>query len=432
MIDLNDQFQRALDLIETTHKNVFLTGRAGTGKSTLLDHFRKTTHKSIAILAPTGVAAVNVKGQTIHSFFRFKVGVTLDSIKQKRTQENRKNIYQKLDTIIIDEISMVRADLLDCIDKFLRLNGPQAHEPFGGIQMVFIGDLMQLPPIVLPFDKHIFETHYESPYFFSAHCMYDFDIQSIELEKIYRQKDETYITLLNMIRYNSLTEEGLRILNQRVDPDFTVSKDDFYVYLTPTNAQAKTINDMQLETLPGKEHTFCGKISGEFGKESYPTSDLLNLKIGAQIMLLNNDSAKRWINGTIGKVIQIIQNTEDKSVVVAKLDTGKEVEIQPYTWEIYRFYLEGETLKSEVMGTFTQYPIALSWAITIHKSQGKTFEKVVLDMGRGAFAHGQTYVALSRCTSLEGLVLKKPLSKRDIWIDHRIQRFNFNTRNIIP
>ena len=423
MIELNDKFLQVIDLIEKTNKNVFITGCAGTGKSTLLDHFRRTTHKSIAILAPTGVAAVNVRGQTIHGFFRFKVGVTLASITQKKTKENHKNIYQKIDTIIIDEISMVRADLLDCIDKFLRLNGPKLHEPFGGVQMIFIGDLMQLPPIVLPFDKHIFESHYESPYFFSAQCMENFDMGVVELEKIYRQKDEAYITLLTMIRYNSLTDEGLKTLNQRYDPDFRLSEDDFYVYLSPTNAQAKLINDTQLEGLKSPMHTFCGKVSGEFGEASYPAAMELSLKIGAQIMLLNNDSAKRWINGTVGKVTQIVQNTDNTMMISAKLDTGREVQIKPYTWEVYRFYLEEDILKSEVMGTFTQYPIALSWAMTIHKSQGKTFEKVVLDMGRGAFTHGQTYVALSRCTSLQGLILKKPLSKRDIWIDPRVKHF---------
>lgn len=422
MIELNDTFLKVIDLIETSSQNVFITGCAGTGKSTLLSHFRKVTRKSIAVLAPTGVAAVNVKGQTIHAFFRFKVGVTLDAIKEKKREEGRRNIYQKIDTIIIDEISMVRADLLDCVDKFLRLNGPRPHQPFGGVQMIFIGDLMQLPPIVSPLDKHIFESYYESPYFFSAHCMRGFKMERIELQKIYRQQDETYITLLNMIRHNSLTEEGLKTLNQRYDPAFMRSE-DFYIYLTPTNAQAKIINETQLALLKGEEITFCGKVSGEFGRESYPTAEHLSLKTGAQIMLLNNDSNKRWINGTVGKVVQIIEGSQGKSVIIVKLENGKEVEVIPYTWEIYRFYLEEEILKSEVVGTFTQYPLALSWAITIHKSQGKTFEKVIIDMGKGAFAHGQTYVALSRCTSLHGMILTKPLSKRDIWVDARIKEF---------
>jgi len=419
-LDFNDQFLAALNLLENTHQNVFITGRAGTGKSTLLNYFRENTEKNIAVLAPTGVAAVNIKGQTVHSFFKFKPNVTMDAIKKEKKKET---LYQKLDAIIIDEISMVRADLLDCVDRFLRLNGKDENKPFGGIQMLFIGDLYQLPPVVASQEREIFRSHYATPYFFSAHCFQDFDMELIELEKIYRQKDTVFIDLLNSIRNNSITEEGLAAINQRYNPDFEPPADDFYIYLTPTNALAKIINDKQLEKTKGKAYAFCADVSGTFGQEYFPTSLELILKIDAQIMMLNNDAGNRWINGTIGKVIDVAKDESGDQFITVKLEDGNTVDVYPYQWEIYKFYLEDSLLKSEAVGTFTQYPLMLAWALTIHKSQGKTFDKVVFDIGNGSFAHGQTYVALSRCTSLQGIVLKKPLSKGHIWMDHNVVRF---------
>jgi len=423
VLDFNEKFTQALDLLENTDRNIYLTGRAGTGKSTLLNYFRNTTQKKVAILAPTGVAAVNVKGQTIHSFFRFKPNVTLLSIKKKKSQDtSKKNIYQKLDAIIIDEISMVRADLLDCIDKFLRLNGKDEHKPFGGLQIIFIGDLYQLPPIVTSQEREIFSSQYKTPYFFSARCFQDFEMEFLELEKVYRQKDADYLHLLNAIRNNTITTEDLDKLNRRYDPSFTPRNNDFYIYLTPTNAQAQLINDEQLAQLGSKLHTLEASVSGNFGREYFPTSLELNIKVDAQIMMLNNDASNRWINGTIGKITAIKQE-DGQQVIVVKLENGRTYDIYPYTWEIYHYFLEDNHLQSSVVGTFTQYPLMLAWALTIHKSQGKTFEKVILDIGRGAFAHGQTYVALSRCISLEGLILKKPLSKKDIWMDYNVVRF---------
>lgn len=423
-LDLNDKFTQALELLENTHKNIFITGRAGTGKSTLLSYFRQLTQKNVAVLAPTGVAAVNIKGQTIHSFFKFKPNVTLQSIKKKKSNDNnKKSIYQKLDTIIIDEISMVRADLLDCIDKFLRLNGKDADMPFGGLQIIFIGDLYQLPPIVPRQEKEIFNSCYKTPYFFSALCFQDLQMEFIELEKVYRQKDTDYIHLLNAIRNNTITEVGFQKLNQRFNPHFTPQENEFYVYLTPTNAQAKITNDKRLEQLHGISHCLKGYVSGNFGQEYFPTDLDLHVKVDAQIMMLNNDSSNRWINGTIGKITAINELEDNEKYIVVRLENGKLFDVYPYTWEISRFFLEGPHLKSEVMGTFTQFPLMLAWALTIHKSQGKTFDKVVLDMGRGAFAHGQTYVALSRCTSFEGIVLTKPLTKKDIWMDYNVVKF---------
>ena len=421
-IDLNEQFQHALDTMEHTDRNVFITGRAGTGKSTLLEYFRNKTKKKVVVLAPTGVAALNVKGQTIHSFFRFKPDVTLEKVKSLRRNDD-KSVYKELDALVIDEISMVRADLLDCVDMFLRLNGPKKTKPFGGIQMIFVGDLYQLPPVVKGEEKKIFSSVYESPYFFSAHVFDHLEMEFIELEKIYRQHDERFINLLNTIRNKSVTEEGLDLLNQRYFPEYEPPLDDFYVHLTTTNELATRINDKQLEKLDGATHIFKGKIEGEFGREYLPTAIDLKVRTGAQIMMLNNDADGRWVNGTIGKITAIRNEKSDDLGIIAELSTGEEVEITPYKWEIFRFLIEGGQLQSEVIGTFTQYPIMLAWAVTIHKGQGKTFENVIIDIGKGTFAHGQMYVALSRCTKLDGIILKKPVYKNHVWMDYKVVNF---------
>jgi len=423
-LDLNEYFLKALDLIENTTQNVFITGRAGTGKSTLLNYFRNATKKKVVFLAPTGVAAVNIKGQTIHSFFQFRPSVTLQEVKRLKDKGNqKKDLYKKLDALVIDEISMVRADLLDCVDKFMRLNGKSPSKPFGGAQVIFIGDLYQLAPVVRSQEKQIFHTHYETPYFFSAHVFNDFDMELIELEKIYRQKDEAYIKLLNAVRNNSVTDEGLQKINTRCLPDFEKEEKDFYVYLTTTNDQASLINDKELQKIDRKHYHLPAFIEGEFSKEYYPTSPELQVKVGAQVMMLNNDYKDRWINGTIGKITKIAGDEEGRIALSIQMDHGKIYNVYPYTWEISSFSLEKGHLISKIVGTFTQYPLMLAWAITIHKSQGKTFEKVIIDLGRGTFAHGQAYVALSRCTSLEGIVLKKEFLKEHIWMDHTIIKF---------
>jgi ATP-dependent DNA helicase PIF1 len=421
-IEINEQFKHALDIMENTSKSVFITGRAGTGKSTLLDYFRRNTLKRVAVLAPTGVAALNVKGQTIHSFFKFKPNITASLIRRLRATEEEGTIYQKLDAIVIDEISMVRADLLDCVDKFLRLNGPLADRPFGGIQMIFIGDLYQLPPVITSSEKAGFNLLYKTPYFYSAAVFDSLDMQFIELEKIYRQHDPEFIDLLNAIRNKSITPEGLETLNQRHDPNFEPPPGDFYIYLTTTNELASNINKQRLARLKGTMRTFIGVIEGNFADEYLPTAVELQIKVGAQIMMLNNDADGRWVNGSIGEITGITQDTHGDRIIIAELPDG-EVEIEPFTWEIYRFKVEGESLHSEVIGTFTQYPLMLAWAITIHKSQGKTFEKVIIDIGRGTFAHGQMYVALSRCTTFDGIVLKRQILKKHIWTDFQVIDF---------
>lgn len=423
-IDFNPEFQRALALMEDTQKNILITGRAGTGKSTLLSYFRDHTKKKAVILAPTGVAAVNVSGQTIHSFFHFKPSVTPASIKKKKSAGKEKTtVYKKLTTIVIDEVSMVRADLLDCIDRFLRFNGPDESLPFGGVQMIFIGDLYQLPPVVTSAEREIFRTHYASPYFFSAKVFDQLNMEFLELEKVYRQKDDEFVRLLNTIRNRSVTDDDLAKFNSRCDPQFEAPVGSFYLSLTSTNDLAAVINEKRLAELPGKTWKAQGEIAGDFGREYLPTAVDLKLKKGAQIMLLNNDSYGQWINGTIGKIRKFEKDDDGEDVIVADLDNGDTARISPYTWKIYRFFLKNEELRSEEVGSFRQYPVRLAFAVTIHKSQGKTFENVVIDVGRGTFAHGQMYVALSRCTTLAGIVLKQPLKKNHIMMDWQVVKF---------
>ena len=425
-IELNEQFRRALEVMERSDKNIFVTGRAGTGKSTLLEYFRNATAKKIVILAPTGVAALNVKGQTIHSFFKFRPDVTPEKVRQQKTRESSHDIYRQLDAIVIDEISMVRADLLDCIDVFLRKHRPGAGKKFGGLQMIFIGDLYQLPPVVSGKEREIFARLYETPYFFSALVFKDLAIEFIELEKVYRQHDQEFISLLNGIRNNSVSEEDIVRLNTRLMPEFEPAANSFYISLTTTNDLAATHNTLRLAELRGKSYLFDGQITGIFGKEYLPTATVLQVKTGAQIMMLNNDAEGRWVNGSMGKVTAVKKDMDGNTVIKVMLSEGEAVEVSPYTWEIYQFYVEDGKLQSDVAGTFTQYPLMLAWAVTIHKSQGKTFDRVIIDIGRGAFAHGQIYVALSRCTSFEGMVLKKPINKNNILMDYRVVKFLTN------
>ncbi len=418
-IELNDLFKRALDLLENSNKSVFITGKAGTGKSTLLQYFRGNTKKKIVVLAPTGVAAVNVKGETIHSFFGFKPGITVDKVKKVKFRPGSKNIYKEIDAIVIDEISMVRSDMLDCVDKFLRLNGKQRKLPFSGVQMVFIGDLYQLPPVVLSEEAHIFEEYYKSEYFFDAKVFLKFKIEYLELEKVYRQKDEKFISLLNSIRNNTAGDAELMALNARYQADEGPAG-EYSIYLTTTNKMAGEINEAQLNRLPGKTRVFVGEISDEYEIKQLPTDMELKLKPGAQIMLLNNDPMKRWVNGTLGKILRITEYE-----IEVELSNGKIVSVEPYEWEMFHFELNQDTgkLETETIGSFMQFPLKLAWAITIHKSQGKTFDNVIIDLGRGTFAHGQLYVALSRCTSLDGIVLAKPVKKSNIIMDYRVVKY---------
>jgi len=420
-IEFNEQFKKAIDLLENTDKNIFITGKAGTGKSTLLNYFRKTTKKQIVVLAPTGVAAINVNGVTIHSFFYFKPDITIQKV--KKLSKKLSKIYKNLDAIVIDEISMVRADLLDCIDIFLRLNGPKKNLPFGGIQMIFIGDLYQLPPVVTSQEKGIFKSFYKSPYFFDAKVFGNIEMEFVELEKIYRQKDENFINILNAIRNNTITESQIKILNLRVNAK--LKNKGLEIYLTTINKKAEQINFEYLKKLNSKIYEYKAVIEGKFDKSSFPTDENLKIAKNAQVMLLFNHPEGLWINGTMGKIIDIKPQKNDYDIIYVKLNNNFTIGIVPYTWQLFKYEYNEELdmIETNVIGKFIQYPLKLAWAITIHKSQGKTFDKCIIDLGSGTFAHGQTYVALSRCTSLDGISLKRPFKKSDIIMDFRVVKF---------
>ncbi|HKK77825.1 MAG TPA: PIF1 family ATP-dependent DNA helicase [Saprospiraceae bacterium] len=420
-LELSADFKTALDLIEKEGLNLFITGRAGTGKSTLLELLRNTSKKKMVVLAPTGIAALNVGGQTIHSFFGFPPKPL-----QKRDIKKRRNrrLYKKMELLVIDEISMVRADLLDNIDYFLRINRDNPL-PFGGVQVVFFGDLFQLPPVVASeVEAMQFQMFYDSPYFFSSNVMEDsFEMQMLELRKVYRQDSRHFLRLLEAVRLNRIDYEDLDELNERYLPSF--SSEEFYITLTARNATANRINRKALDALHTEEQTYLATVSGFFKENLYPTEAALRLKLEAQVMFIKNDPEKRFVNGTIGRIKDL---KTDTIVVEVEEKSGfrRSIEVEKMDWEVLKYQSDAdkpEKITTEVLGTFTQFPLKLAWAITIHKSQGKTFEKVIIDMGRGAFEHGQTYVALSRCRTLEGIVLNQKLQFRDVKIDERIVDF---------
>lgn len=425
-LERNKQFQETIDLLENTTTSVFLTGKAGTGKSTLLREFRANTNKNIAVLAPTGVAAVNVSGETIHSFFGFKPGVTQRDVyaAANSLDSEKKKLLKKLDTLIIDEISMVRADLFDYITLFLQ-KVLKSNEPFGGKQVVLIGDLLQLPPIVTRDEQQIFNSMYDSPYFFDSVSMRqvlstgDPNIfRMIELEKVYRQQDSDFIYLLNAIRNKVITERELVTLNKRVFEEHEIN-DKNTIFISARNATANRVNDARLEALRGKSKSYDAEITGQVDIESFPAPFVLHLKKNARVMLLNNDSEGRWINGSLGVIEKL-----DRNSVSVRLDSGQTHNVEPVSWDVTRTTLnKKEEVESEVIGSFKQIPVKLAWAITIHKSQGKTFDSIYVDLGGGAFAEGQTYVALSRATTLEGIYLKQPVRKSDIKINGSVKAF---------
>ena len=419
-LELTPEFSAALDCMEKGTGNLFVTGRAGTGKSTLLQHFRSTTSKNIVVLAPTGVAAVNVGGQTIHSFFGFKPNITLAGVKKKKGETLK--LYKKIDVVVIDEISMVRADLFDAMARFLELNGRKPGLPFGGVRMIFFGDLYQLSPVVRRAEEEIFRHHYESPYFFSAQSFEGLALQWIELTKVFRQTDSAFLDLLNRIRNQTITDPELAEINRHmIDGDRQNGRQDI-ITLTTTKRQAEEVNLTQLNRLPGKKEQFHAEVSGDFEASSYPTEAELILKVGAQIMLLNNDSYGRWVNGTIAHIKKIDAKEERLTVI---LPGQCEEEIIPYKWDLFHFQSDSKSgrLVPVSVGTFTQMPVRLAWAITIHKSQGLTFDRAVIDLTHRTFAHGQLYVAISRLKTLDGLFLTHPVKKSDIFLDRRIQKF---------
>jgi len=427
---LHDDFRHALDMLEKSDTPMFITGKAGTGKSTLLQLFRSASRKKMAVLAPTGVAALNVQGQTIHSFFGFPPRiVTPGEASRKVSRKDLLRVYNNLEVLVIDEISMVRADLLDGMDRFLRVNR-ENFRPFGGVQVVFFGDLFQLPPVVTrdPIEAAYFQDYYESPYFFSGKIFQDpdFQMEMLELRKVYRQESRHFLRLLEAVRINELDYDDLEDLNGRFQPDFVATEG--YITLCARNATADRINQRELSQLDLPEHEYIAAVKGQFDPGLYPADFALKLRKGAQVMFVRNDTEQRqFVNGTIGKITELKNN----SILVETVDeSGKtrRIEVGKSEWEIIRYKGAATgALETEVVGSFSQYPLRLAWAITIHKSQGKTFDRVLIDLGGGAFEHGQLYVALSRCRTLEGVVLRQRIRPQDVITDERVLEF-YETR----
>jgi len=421
----NIEFQTALELIQETNQSFFLTGKAGTGKSTFLKHIVDTVSKDFVIVAPTGIAAVNVGGVTIHSFFQFPLRPLLpedEDIKIFWKDSEKRKIISAMDTLIIDEISMVRADLIDGIDYSLRKNGGNPNLPFGGKQVVFVGDIFQLEPVTIKNsgEQKIISEIYGSAYFYNAKVFERVSLFTVELQKVYRQTDSVFISLLDKVRVKEISQTDLNKINTRVFSQSELNKDDFAITLTTKNDLADTVNFKKLSELKTEPFAYNAEVSGEFEESKYPTEPELTLKVGAQVIFIKNDTDKRWVNGTIGQVSGLT-DTEIK----VKLKDGEIYSVEKRLWENikYQYNKEKKKIEQEIVGTFKQYPLKLAWAITIHKSQGLTFDKVVVDFGSGTFASGQAYVALSRATSFEGLFLKQKLNSTDIYIDDEIKEF---------
>ena len=423
----NPELQLAWQFIENTGTHLFLTGKAGTGKTTFLRRLKEQSPKRMVILAPTGIAAINAGGVTIHSFFQlsfapFVPETTFNSSQTHyRFSKEKRNIIRSMDLLVIDEISMVRADLLDAIDSALRRYRDR-EKPFGGVQLLMIGDLQQLAPVVKENEWEMLKNYYETPYFFASRALRETVYMTIELKTVYRQSDTFFLSLLNKIRENQADDEVLNELNRRYQPGFRPRKEEGYIRLTTHNYQAQKVNDNELASLPGQTYSFRAEIDGTFPEYLYPADEVLTIKAGAQIMFLKNDpsSEKRYYKGMIGEVPAV----NDAGMIVRGKDNGDEFQLLPEEWGNYKYVLNEETkeITEEIEGTFRQYPIRLAWAITIHKSQGLTFERAIID-ARNSFAHGQTYVALSRCKTLEGMVLESPLRREAIISDSTVDDF---------
>ncbi|MGO9155125.1 AAA family ATPase [Mycobacterium sp.] len=421
-IILTEEFKRALALLGEG-RHVFLTGKAGTGKSTLIRQFMSETNRKVVVAAPTGVAALNVDGYTIHRLFSFSKTTTLDEVRAGRYYPSRfAKTLASLETLIIDEASMVRADLFDMLVGALERFGPAPGMPFGGVQIVLVGDLYQLPPVVTEQEVEYFSTRYETPYFFSAHSFQRETFPTVALTTVFRQKgDERLTSILNAIREGVLLAHAQEQLNGRVDADFVPPDDEFWLTLAPTNRLVSARNRQHLERLPGDEVIHQAKQSGDLSLFEPPTDEELRFKVGAQIMMLNNDQSDRWVNGTIGRVAKI--HEAQGLIVSVEFTNGTAAEVTAHTWDATRPVIDGGSLRHEIVGSFSQLPFKLAWAITIHKSQGQTLDRLIVDLTGGTFSFGQLYVALSRCTSLEGLVLKRPVLPKDLKTDRRIARF---------
>ena len=429
-MDINQQAQLAWDIIENTNTNIFLTGKAGTGKTTFLRRLKEESSKRIVVVAPTGIAAINAEGVTIHSFFQLSFAPFIPDAQYKlkeqqyRFSKQKIRVIQSIDTLVIDEISMVRADLLDAVDNVLR-RFRKNNLPFGGVQMVMIGDLGQLAPVAKDDEWQMLSRYYDTPYFFSSLALKSTRYAIVELKTVYRQSDSHFVELLNRVRDNRADDSVLAALNSRYIPNFQPPVEEGYIRLTTHNFQAQQENDRQLALLPGKPYTYEASITGKYPEMLFPTEQTLTLKEGAQVMFVKNDSSadKAFYNGMLGTVTEI----NDKNLFVRTKDTGVVIKVEPEQWENTRYDINERTneITEEVEGTFTQLPVKPAWAITVHKSQGLTFDRAIIDVQR-AFTHGQTYVALSRCRTLEGLVLSAPLPMsaiiRDGAVDDYVSR----------